>query len=235
VSIIDAIENFRKGKPILIYDFESREGETDIAIPALHVDHRDVSMMRKDAGGLICVSVSYEAGEALGLPFISDLYSSLNSEYATVKRLVEREGDIRYDRRSSFSLWVNHRDTFTGITDMDRSLTIRKIGEAVKEVLNGRSYDFAREFRTPGHVAILKASKRLLDERVGQTELSIALADMAGIPPAVVICEMLDDVTGKALPKEKAKEYGVYKGIPFVEGKEIVKAYNAYLLKYIEK
>ncbi len=216
--IEEAVKSFRKGKPVLIYDYDDREGETDIAIPALNVKPKDVAMMRIDGGGLICVAISYEAAEKLGLPFMHEILEAASSKFASLKGFAKK---VPYDSRSSFSLWVNHVDTYTGITDLDRSLTIRKIGEAVERVLRGEKFDFAKEFRSPGHVALLKAAERLIEERRGQTELSVALAKLAGITPAVAICEMLDEETGKALPKEKAMEYAEENGIPFVEGKEL--------------
>jgi len=223
--VIDqAVRAFKKGKPVLLYDFESREGETDIAIPALTVETEDVAFMRKEGGGLICVSIPFEAAEILGLPFMHEILGNSSEKFPALKELSHY--DIGYDSRSSFSLWVNHRDTFTGITDIDRSLTIRRIGEAVEAVLNGREFDFGAEFRSPGHVAILKASKNLVYERVGQTELSIALAELAEITPAVAICEMLDEETGKALSKKKAIEFAEKNGIPFVTGEEVVRAFK---------
>ena len=84
---------------------------------------------------------------------------------------------------------------------------------------------FGDEFRSPGHVAVLRAAKDLLFERVGQTELSVAMAMMAGITPAMAICEMLDHRTGKALSKEDAIEYGRMNKIPFLEGSEIIDAF----------
>ncbi len=225
--IEEALKQFRMGKPVLIYDFDDREGETDIAIPAIAVTPKDVAMMRIDGGGLICVSVHPVAAEKLGLPFMHDILrvaSEKMPELANVSRF-----DISYDSRSSFSLWVNHRDTFTGITDRDRALTIRRIGEVVDYVmLNGKKFDFGKEFRSPGHVAVLRAADGLVYDRVGQTELSVALAEMAGIAPAVAICEMLDAETGKALSKKKAKEYAESRGIPFVEGKDIVRFYKEF-------
>ncbi len=225
--IEEALKQFRMGKPVLIYDFDDREGETDIAIPAIAVTPKDVAMMRIDGGGLICVSVHPVAAEKLGLPFMHDILkvaSEKMPELANVSRF-----DISYDSRSSFSLWVNHRDTFTGITDRDRALTIRRIGEVVDYVmLNGKRFDFGKEFRSPGHVAVLRAADGLVYDRVGQTELSVALAEMAGIAPAVAICEMLDAETGKALSKKKAKEYAESRGIPFVEGREIVRFYREF-------
>jgi 3,4-dihydroxy 2-butanone 4-phosphate synthase len=64
---------------------------------------------------------------------------------------------------------------------------------------------------------------------MGQTELSIALAKIAGITPAMVVCEMLDDETGRALEKGDAKHYGKDNGLVFVEGKEVVEAYDIWL------
>ncbi len=225
--IENALKQFRRGKPVLIYDFDDREGETDIAIPAITITPKDVAMMRMEGGGLICVAMHPKACERLGLPFMHDILA-VASEKIPELRSVSRF-DIDYDSRSSFSIWVNHRDTFTGITDRDRALTIKRIGELVDYVmLNGKRYDFGKEFRSPGHVALLRASDNLVYERVGQTELSVALAEMAGIAPAVAICEMLDAETGKALSKKGAKAYAEEKGIPFVEGKDIVKYYKEF-------
>jgi len=219
-----AVESVKDGRMVLIYDADDREGETDLALPALATAPADVARMRKDGGGLICVAIHGVAAERLGLPFVSDVLRSVDERFLEVKRLVEREGDVPYDRRSAFSLWVNHRATFTGITDRDRALTIRKIGEAVRSVLNGERYDFSAEFRTPGHVAILRAADRLVKERRGQTELSVALALLAGVTPAMVICEMLDASTGLALSKKDAKAYAAEHSLVFIEGKDIVKA-----------
>ncbi|MHC1579530.1 MAG: 3,4-dihydroxy-2-butanone-4-phosphate synthase [Candidatus Alkanophagales archaeon] len=218
-----AVESVRAGRMVLIYDADDREGETDLALPALATAPADVARMRRDGGGLICVAIHGVAAERLGLPFMSDVLRSVDG-FPEVKKLVEREGDVPYDRRSAFSLWVNHRATFTGVTDRDRALTIRKIGEAVRSVLNGERYDFGAEFRTPGHVAILRAADRLVRERRGQTELSVALALLAGVTPAMVICEMLDAGTGLALSKRDAKAYAAEHGLVFVEGKDIVRA-----------
>ena len=219
-----AVESIREGRMVLIYDADDREGETDLALPALATMPADVARLRRDGGGLVCVAIHGGAAERLGLPFVSDVLGSVGERFLAVKRLVEREGDVPYDKRSSFSLWVNHRATFTGITDRDRALTIRKIGEAVRSVLNGERYDFSAEFRTPGHVAILRSADRLVKERQGQTELSVALTMLAGVTPAMVICEMLDASTGMALSKKDAKAYAAEHGFVFIEGKDIVKA-----------
>ncbi len=225
MSLEEAIESIRKGNMILLFDDENREGETDLVMPALSVTPADIVRMRRDAGGLICVAVHAKAAEKLGLPFMSDILSSVSlNGHRQLRTLVEKKGDIPYDSRSSFSLWVNHRGTFTGITDNDRALTINKVGETVYRVLNGEKIDFGREFRSPGHVALLRAAAGLLDERRGQTELSIQLALMAGICPSMVVCEMLDEKTGRALSKEDANEYSLRYNMPFIAGKDIMEA-----------
>jgi len=214
---------FRRGEPVLIYDFDHREGETDIAIPAINITPKDVAMMRKDGGGLICVAIHPVAADKLKLPFIHDVLRAASFQMPEISSISSY--DIKYDSRSSFSLWVNHRDTYTGITDLDRALTIKRIGEIVDYVMLGGEFDLGSEFRSPGHVALLRAAEELTYERMGQTELSVALAEMAGIAPAVAICEMLDEATGRALTRERAIEYAEKNGIPFVGGKTVVRAY----------
>lgn len=222
------IEYVKKGKTVLIYDAADREGETDFVMPASAVTPKDIAYYRTEGGGLICVAIHPVAAEKLGLPLISDILINVTGEFFPIRKMVEGKGDLSYDKRSSFSLWVNHRDTFTGITDRDRALTIKLIGEAVDETLNGNTYDFCDEFRTPGHVSILKAADGLLDERRGQTELSVVLALLAGIPPAMAICEMLDTETGAALTKEGAIAFALERDTVFIEGKDIVEAYQSF-------
>jgi len=214
--ITKALSALSSGKFILLYDFDDREGETDFAIRSDAVTPKHILRMRKDGGGLICTAVHPVAAQRLGLPFASDALRAM--------AVAEREGDIPYDRKnhSSFSLWVNHRNTYTGITDRDRALTVNAIADQVKAALNGGNISFHEIFRTPGHMALLRAADGLLDVRHGQTELSIAMADMAGITPAVTICEMLDDESGYALSKTDAKAYGKKYGLEFVEGKDVL-------------
>ncbi|AKB26362.1 3,4-dihydroxy-2-butanone 4-phosphate synthase [Methanosarcina sp. MTP4] len=224
-NINRALEAIRAGKMFLIYDSDSREGETDFVIPAGAVSYRDVQWMRKDAGGLICVAVDPVASRQLRLPFMADLVRDAGKFNGELGEVVEKEGDLQYDSHSSFSIWVNHRETRTGIPDNERAHTIRMIGEVAESALSGNEVRFGNEFRTPGHVALLRAAEGLLEERRGQTELSVALARIAGINPVMVVCEMLDDFNGKALSKEDAKEYGQKHGLVFLEGQEIVDAY----------
>lgn len=225
-NIVKAIDAIRQGKMFLLFDAEGREAETDLTILAQAVTPEDVKIMRKDGGGLICVALDPVACEKMDLPFMADVVRSAHECSGTLGTTVERGGDLRYDSRSSFSIWVNHRNTRTGIPDNDRALTIKKLGDVVEKTLAGEKVNFGSEFRTPGHVATLRAAKGLINERLGQTELSIALAKIANVTPAMVVCEMLDDNTGRALSKEDAKAYADKHGMIFVEGSEVIEAYN---------
>src|SRR5512136_2353365 len=143
--IDEALTALREGQLILLYDFDDRERETDFAIRSDIVRPADIALMRKDGGGLICTAIHPVAATHLGLPFASDMLR-------TCTDIAENIGEIPYDRmnHSSFSLWVNHRDTFTGITDNDRALTITAIAEQVQHAMNGGGTRFHRIFRTPG-------------------------------------------------------------------------------------
>lgn len=207
-TVDKALKAFRAGKPVLVHDFDDREGEIDLVYPALAVSPDDVATMRNDAGGLVCVAVSHEVAEAFGLPFLADELSHPTT----------RNKDLDYDERSSFSLPVNHVDTFTGITDIDRARTITALGRAAADP---ESVDFSAEFRSPGHVHILRGAPGLLSTRQGHTELGITLARAAGRAPAAVVCEMLDEGTGRALSKMDARQYARRHSIPYVEGQTV--------------
>ena len=205
-----AVEAFREGSPVLVHDAADREGETDLIYPAGAVTPEDVSRMRNDAGGLVCVALSDAVADAFGLPFLEE----------TLDHPASAAHELGYDERSSFSLPVNHRDTYTGITDEDRATTITELAAAAE---NPDETDFADEFRAPGHVHVLRAAPDLLADREGHTELGIALAEAAGREPAVVVCEMLDDVTGQALSPEDARAYAERHGFPYLEGSDVIK------------
>ncbi|WNY27429.1 3,4-dihydroxy-2-butanone-4-phosphate synthase [Methanolapillus ohkumae] len=228
-NIKQALCAVQEGRFFLLYDSDKREGETDFVISATAVTPADVCRMRKDGGGLICVAIGPNAAKTMKLPFMADVVNAAATNpnaKLDIGTVVEREGDIQYDKKSSFSIWVNHRQNRTGIPDNDRAFTINRLGEMTKKTDAGDSVEFASEFRTPGHTATLRAAEGLLDVRRGQTELSIALAMMAGANPAMVVCEMLDDTNGQALSKEDAKNYGKKHGFVFVEGYEVVEAFD---------
>ena len=206
-----ALDAFQRGGPVLIYDAVDREGEVDLVYPAGSVTPTEVARLRNDAGGLVCVALGSDVADAFDLPFLSD----------AVDHPATTADHLGYDDRSSFSLTVNHRDTYTGITDDDRARTITALADAAADP---STTDFANEFRSPGHVHLLRAASGLLSERRGHTEFGVALAERAGLPPAVVVCEMLDDRTGGALSPEDAKAYADRHDLVYVEGSDLIAA-----------
>ncbi|WP_313693576.1 3,4-dihydroxy-2-butanone-4-phosphate synthase [Halorarum halobium] len=204
-----AVKAFRSGEPVLVHDATDREDETDIVYPAAAVGPEDVTRLRNDAGGLVCVALAADVADSFDLPFLADALDHPSVE----------SGNLAYGDRSSFSLPVNHRDTVTGIPDGERALTISALGAAAAEP---DRTEFAASFRAPGHVPLLRAADGLLSERRGHTELSIRLALEADRAPATVVCEMLDDDTGEALTREAAAAYAWDHGLVQVEGTEIV-------------
>lgn len=207
--IAAAVDAFGDGEPVLVYDAADRESEVDIVYPPENITHADIARLRNDAGGLICVALSDTVCRTLGLPFLRE----------TIDHPVAVEHDRGYGDRSASSLSVNHIDTFTGITDADRALTIRNLSAcAATPDVEG----FAEEFRTPGHVRLLRAAPGLLDDRQGHTELGVAIARAADCPPAAVVCEMLDDESGDALSRAAAKEYANREGLVYVEATTLV-------------
>ncbi len=206
-----AVAAFRAGEPVLVHDFDDREAETDLLYPADAVTPGAVARLRNDGGGLVFVALPDPVADAFDLPFLHDALDHPATEY----------DDVGYDSRPSFSLTVNHRDTYTGITDDDRSQTIRALGDVAA---SPETADFAAEFRAPGHVHVLRAAPGLLRERQGHTELGLALADAAGTVPAVAGCEMLDDASGGALGLADARAYADRHGLAFVEGRDVVAA-----------
>jgi len=183
--------------------------------------------MRKDGGGLIFLMISHAAAQKLHLPFLSDLFAQISVQYPVLQALVPN--DIPYDTKSSFSLYINHRKTFTGITDNDRSLTMRKFADLVRRIAPMQTtaavQEFGKEFRSPGHVPICIASEHLLNQRKGHTELVISLLEMARLTPVGSGCEIMGE-HGKALPKEEARTYAEKHNLVFLEGNDIIKAWK---------
>jgi 3,4-dihydroxy 2-butanone 4-phosphate synthase len=218
-AIEEAVDTLSDGKFVLVHDDKGREDEIDMVIAAEYITPENIATMRNDAGGLLCLAISNEITTKLGLTYMHDIIQSLSSINPVFSKLTY--GKSPYGDKPSFSITVNHRDTYTGITDIDRALTISKMAEICKKIDSGGVEEFAKNFRTPGHVPILIASKGLLEERNGHTELCVYLAQMSRLVPAVVICEMLDSTTHRALSINKAKEYADIKGITLLEAGQL--------------
>ncbi len=211
VDSMDAVKAFAAGKPVLLFDSSDREGEVDLVVHAGAVTPALVAQIRCDAGGLICLAVGKEVAAKLGLPFMADI---LRSNPATKKLVL---GKMPYGGQSAFSLSINAKGTFTGITDKDRARTIAEFSRMCAKPDKGV---FESKFYSPGHVPLLVS--RGIGRRQGHTELAVELCKRAGRSECAVLCEMLDAQTGGALSTARAKEYGRRLGLAFAEGRQFI-------------
>lgn len=212
MNIIDkAIAQLRNGRMVSVYDGDEREGEADLIFNAKFADPQKIEILRKEAGGLICVAIDQEIATRMQLPYYTDILASSDVEIKAMEC-----AKTAYNDKPAFAIPVNHKGVYTGITDNDRALTIKKIAELAEKNGNLRE-EFIRDFYSPGHVFLLIG--RGIENRKGHTELSLELARKAGLIGTMVLCEMLG--SGTALSKEKAKEYAEKNDYVFLEGKDI--------------
>ncbi len=219
----------RRGEMILVYDADGREEETDMVIASEYATPQLIRTMRRDAGGLLCTAIGPAAHEQLGLPFMADLLAEAAANHPVLRATTPH--DIRYDpSKSSFGLTINHRDTYTGITDDDRALTISRLATFLVEHEATPAHEareaFGAEFRAPGHAILLNGSPGGLAARQGHTELSLELARQAGLAPCTSVCEMLGP-DGQALPRAAAEAYAERHGLVFLTGAEVIEASQA--------
>lgn len=214
MSLETGIQSLKRGEFVLLFDSAGRENEIDLVVAAEFVTPEHVARMRQHAGGLLCIAMDNDLGSALGLRYMHDILA----ETSTDKEMIM--GLAPYGDKPTFSIYVNHYQTYTGITDQDRSLTIREMAK-IFDVDNKRK-KFVSSFKTPGHVPLLIAAKDLLTSRQGHTEMSVYLTKLAGLKPVTAICEMMDAETYTALSLDKAKKYARQNAIPLIDGKELL-------------
>ncbi|MEN9439718.1 MAG: hypothetical protein RL613_1234 [Fusobacteriota bacterium] len=164
-SIEEAIEDIKKGKPIIIVDDEDRENEGDLVIPAQVITEETVNFMIKEARGLMCVPITKERADELEL----NLMTANNTD----------------SHGTAFTISVDSLEgTTTGISVGDRYRTI-------KDILNPQKK--SKDFKKPGHLFPLIASKGGVLDRKGHTEASVDLAKICGYEPVSVIIEIIKD------------------------------------------
>ena len=167
VSVEAALEDIRAGKLVILVDDEDRENEGDLCMAAEKVTPAAINFMAKHARGLICLSLTEERLEQLRLSMMVPDYEN-NSGFGTA---------------FTVSIEARHGVT-TGISAADRATTIlAAIADEAKPT------DIVR----PGHVFPLRAREGGVLRRAGQTEGSVDLARLAGLRPAGVICEIMND------------------------------------------
>jgi len=218
MSLESAIASLKRGEFILLHDSEGRENEIDMVVAAEFITPEHVARMRQHAGGLLCLAIDNSFGQNLGLKYMHDILLNSDSFDSHSKEMIM--GLAPYGDHPTFSISINHYQTYTGITDQDRALTIREMANLHK--IENKRNKFVSSFKTPGHVPMLIASKGLLANRQGHTEMSVYLAQVSELIPVTAICEMMDAETYSALSFEKAQKYAIQNAIPLIDGKELI-------------
>src|SRR6202163_4499807 len=182
--IEEAIEAFRAGKIIIVVDDEGRENEGDLTIAADKVTPEAINFLARYGRGLICLSMTAERLDQLQIP------------------LLVRDNTSRFETAFCTPIDVIGRTT-TGISAYDRAATVQAAIDPAS-----RPGDFAR----PGHIQPLRAQPGGVLVRAGQTEAAVDLARIAGLYPAGVICEVMnEDGTMARVPElsKFAKKHGL--------------------------
>jgi 3,4-dihydroxy 2-butanone 4-phosphate synthase / GTP cyclohydrolase II len=163
-SIKEALDEIQAGKMVIVVDDESRENEGDLVMAAEKITPEAVNFIVKHARGLLCVAVTSERARTLDLQLM-------------IPRNTEHLG-------TAFTVSVDHKSVTTGISAQERATTIKAL-----VAQNTKPEDFLK----PGHVFPLIAKPGGVLVRVGHTEASMDLARLAGLEPAGVICEIMNE------------------------------------------
>ena len=193
VTVEEAAEIYRRGQFVIIVDDEDRENEGDLCIAADAITPQSINFMAKFGRGLICLALTEERCKALELPLMVENNTSPYGTAFTVS--IEARGRVT-----------------TGISAHDRSETVRMAIDP-----KARPADLLR----PGHIFPLRARTGGVLKRAGQTEASVDLAAIAGLTPAAVICEIMnEDGTMARLPD--LNEFAVRHGLKIISVADII-------------
>ncbi|KTD59703.1 riboflavin biosynthesis protein RibA [Legionella sainthelensi] len=193
VTIEHAVETLKAGKMIILMDDEDRENEGDLVVAAEHATPEIINFMSRQGCGLICLSMAEELIDKLQLPMMAQ---NNKSPYGT-----------------AFTVSIEAaKGVSTGISAKDRAQTI-------KIAINPESGP--ADVISPGHVFPLRAKKKGVLERAGQTEGSVDLARLAGLIPAAVICEIINE-DGTMSRRDELIAFSTKHDIPMVTIKDLI-------------
>ena len=193
-TIKDAVEDFKKGRFVIVTDDKYRENEADLVLAAEKVTPEKINFMIKNARGLVCVPMLGKRLDELKLP----LMTKINTEYT----------------KCAFTVSVDaKKGTKTGISAFDRAKTIKAlIGRKTKPS------DLAK----PGHIFPLRYNKKGLGKRAGHTEAAIELCRLADLYPAAVICEIIGE-NGRMAKMPELKRFAKKHGLKVIRIMELVR------------
>jgi 3,4-dihydroxy 2-butanone 4-phosphate synthase / GTP cyclohydrolase II len=194
-SIPEALDEIRAGRMVVVVDDEDRENEGDLTIAAEKVTPEIVNFMARHGRGLICLSMTGERLDALRIPPL----------------VRDEENSTKFGTAFCVPIEARHGTT-TGISAADRSRTIQVAIDP-----RTKPSDLSR----PGHVHTLRAQDGGVLVRAGQTEASVDLARMAGLNPAGVICEIMDE-DGTMARVPRLEEFCRTHGLKMITVKDLI-------------
>ncbi len=203
-SVVEAVEDFRQGKFVIVVDDEDRENEGDFIIAAEKITPDDVNFMLKNGRGLLCAPITIDRCEELELGhMVGNNTSILGTPFTVTVDKIE--------------------GCTTGVSAADRAATIRALADP-----NSKPSTFAR----PGHINPLYAQNKGVIRRAGHTEAAVDLARLAGLYPAAALIEIMnEDGTMARMPQLKA--LSAQYGIKIITIKDLI-AYRLQLESLIE-
>jgi len=191
-----AIRRIRDGGVVIVADDEDRENEGDVVCAAEKVTPDVINFMCTHARGLVCLTLDEEIADRMDLPLMTDgKHGDANETAFTVSIDASREFGVS-----------------TGISASDRAKTIHVAVDPTST---------PRDLLRPGHIFPLRAKPGGVLQRVGQTEASVDLARLAGLMPAGVICEILNE-DGTMARRPSLEAFSDLHGIPFITVAQIV-------------
>ncbi|MGI6784397.1 MAG: bifunctional 3,4-dihydroxy-2-butanone-4-phosphate synthase/GTP cyclohydrolase II [Aminivibrio sp.] len=204
-SIEEAVEDIRNGKMVIVVDDDCRENEGDLVAAASAVTAEDINFMVKHGRGLVCA------------PLDEDIVKRLALE-PMVREGADKQG-------TAFLVTVDVREgCTTGVSAEERARTARALADPASGL---------EDFYRPGHVFPLKARRGGVLKRAGHTEASVDLARLAGLPPAGVICEIMNDDGSMARVPDLAK-FAAEHGLKIISIEDLI-AYRSRREKLVEK
>ncbi|KAG0560693.1 hypothetical protein KC19_9G005500 [Ceratodon purpureus] len=196
-TIEEAIEAIKEGKFVLVVDDENRENEGDLIMAGSLVTPQAMAFLVRHSTGIVCVSMKGEDLDRLGLP------------------LMVPQKDNSESMKTAFTWTVDAKHgTTTGVSAADRSQTIRTLASPASG---------PQDFVAPGHIFPLRYREGGVLKRRGHTEAALDLTELAGLPPAGVLCEVVNDDDGSMARLPYLKKFAKQHGFPLVSIDALVK------------
>lgn len=188
-----AVQALKRGEMVILVDSEDRENEGDLVLAAEHATPEKINFLIRQACGLVCLSLEHEQVTRLGLP----------------PMVPENESP----RKTAFTISIEAAEgVSTGISAADRTRTIHVASDPAST---------RKDLVSPGHIFPLRAAPGGVLERPGHTEGSIELCKLAGLRPAAVICEIINE-DGSMARKPDLEAFSKKYGIPIVTIEELI-------------